>query len=267
MVKEDSSYLRKMKNYRKEALSCSKNVEEVFKNFFDKCIETESVQGKDNYKIRNIVDLSEATMNLALNTFAEDIDNEGLQYIKLIMSELEKIYTEIIKANSHDKNADCSYKISLINHIFKKNRLCPKKVFKSYRNLYLVICLSSEHYDKLLTKCTRLSSPWWPFWDYVEKNKMSEEEKLKLLLDLVNGALKFQPVYEVKAVGYAVKPFNFSEKIITETKTNYDEEFLFPQTDTIFEIEGEGTNQKLVKKPNVKEDLEGRYYIPQDTFF
>lgn len=265
MIKKDNPFISRMKDNKESALSnCSKSVEKMFKKFFDKCLKTKFKDKEDYGFIGVIEELTEATMRFAENTQKDQIiEGEDLQCIKLIMIELENLYTEIINCDFDSGKAYYYYdKTSLIRNVFCKNMIKQQilyfnisngKIFESYKDLYLVINLVNVYYDELLARGFGLNSVLNPFWNFVKANSMSEKEKMETFLGLVNGTLKFQPVYETKAIGYEVKPIAFDEKIIIETKTSYDEAKTLPQTDTIFAFEGEGTNQRLVKKPNVEE--------------
>ncbi len=195
----------------------------------------------------------------------------------MIISELESIYVKIINSNSHDKSDYYFNRINFITLIFDRNvngiylyhdgnGYRRGKAFESYKNLYFIINLVNEYYDELVKKGFKSPIVWYqtvwsPFLEVVEKNLMSEEEKIKAFLGLVNGTMKFHPVYKYEVVGYVIKPIEYDKTIGYDKKWHYEQleelpntSVELPQTDTIFAIEGEGANQKLVKKPNIKEE-------------
>ena len=147
MEKVKNSYISNMKKTKAAALEvCSKSVKNLFKKFFDKCIEAMIEQDDENI-ISNINFLLEATLYFAKNTWKEEIiEGENLQYIKLIISELESIYVKIINSNSHDKSDYYFNRINFITLIFDRNVngiylyhdgnvYRRGKAFESYKNL------------------------------------------------------------------------------------------------------------------------------------
>lgn len=236
--------------------TCSDSIKKLIQDFYIKCAKSEIKFVVD----QNIEDLFLAASYFAQNTSkGEIIEGEDLNFIKKTMEVLEQLLAEIIKTDPNDKGAYYESKIGLISEIFCKNTIGMKfsetdendihkdKVFKRYRDLYFVIDLVNEHYDELLKRGFGLNSVWYPFWETVGRSSLSEDEKMQMFLGLINGTMKFQPVYEFKAVGYAITPRDYDETIIKNISTGYDTEKLLPEADVKFEIAGEGDQLRLVR--------------------
>lgn len=264
--KKDNPFLSRMKGYETRAIeNCSDSIKPLIQDFYTKCIKSK-VKWNGEGVDWNIENLFEASMYFAENTSnGEIIEGEDLQCIKGIMIELEKLYTEIINSKSSDKSHYYSTKISLISEIFCKNMVGMKyncqdennihdgKIFERYKDLYLIISLVNNHYDELLEKGVGLHSLWYPFWEVfkaarAEGKPLSEDEKISYFIGLINGSMKFHPVYEYKAVGYTIKPINYNETIVNNINTSYDEEKSLPQTNVKFEIEGEREQRILIRR-------------------
>ena len=117
----------------------------------------------------------------------------------------------------------------------------------------MIISLVNNHYDELLEKGAGLHSLWYPFWEVFKAAKsegkpLSEDEKISYFIGLINGSMKFHPVYVYKAVGYTIKPIDYNETIVNNINTSYDEEKSLSQTNVKFEFEGEGEQQILIRR-------------------
>lgn len=263
--KQDSLFLSEIGGLEKiEFEKSSESIRPLIQDFCTKCIKSKI---KFNGQIigRYMNELIEIAMYFASNTSkGEKIDGEDLKCIKAIMAELEKLYNEIIKSK-FPKNEGSYYgkKLALISEIFCKNTVSMErnneenihygKIFERYKDLYLIISLVNNNYDELLEKGVELSTLWYPFFDVVQNRRnegkpLSEDEKMKYFIALINGSMKFHPVYEHKAVGYTIVQSDYSRVIVNTKSTEYDTGISFPQTDAEFEIEGEGINKKIIRR-------------------
>lgn len=264
-------FLSRMEDYHKKALeSCSDSIKPIITDFYTKCRKSK-VKWNGDAVDWNIERTLEAVHYFAENTNqGEIIEGEDLQCVKGIMQEMDKFYAEVLeKSNQEDKDNYWSnrtvQKMQLFSEIFCKNMVGMKygrqdennihdgKIFERYRDLYLIISLVNEHYDELAAKGFGLHSVWYPFWEVFKQARnngtpLTEDEKLTSFIGLVNGTMKFHPVYETKAVGYAVKPSDFEETIIVQPKSQYDNAKALQQTDVMFNVEGEGSQRKLTRK-------------------
>ena len=136
--------------------------------------------------------------------------------IQGIMQEFDKLYDAILETKSIEEKQYLTEKIIFISEFFCKNQVQSKK-FESCKSLYLIFDLINNYWDDLKEKGVNLHSLLYPFCDFIQNQvyngtPLSEEEKLKIFIGLINGTLKFQPVYKI--YGYTVKPSDFNEDII-----------------------------------------------------
>lgn len=231
-------------------------------DFYMKCADTQDKwKGKNiEYQVTRIFEaVAYFTENVPRGEILGPID---LHCIKGIMREVDKLYEEVISDTNTSGNEEyrnrTEKKIITISEIFCKNMVDMKRkfgsghegqIFERYKDLYLVTSLVNNHYDELVAKGFSLDSIWYPFWDVVKEARfrdtpLTEDEKLQSFIGLINGTMKFQPVY--KATEYVIRPRDF-DKMLFKGSTKAK---ILPQTDTIYSIEGKGFQKKLVRKDN-----------------
>lgn len=242
-MEENKRILSRIRNIGFYALSeCSESTKDIIYDFFDKCRNTKTNWEGSNLDY-NLLHLVELDKELALTTKKDqEVDENSLLYIKGIMMELDKLYTEVVSSDSEFKDNYIAKKVDIFKEIFQKNRVVYRHLL-DYKNLYLIINIINNNYDELLKRGFNIAT-CRAFLEVVSNNK-KDTDAIELFMDLINGIIKLQPVYELKAIGYAVKPSSYNRLIVEAIGTDHDEVISLSITQEEFKIENE---EELVRK-------------------
>lgn len=234
------NFVSHLKTEKERALEwCCEEMKPLVKDYYEKCRNTytESVP-----RLIHITNIFIAIKYLAYNTAKDNgINKEELVCIKGIIGELDLLYRDITESIIPINDDYYTKKIDIISNILKENMIDFKyktdhskedfyhgKVFKNYRDLYLLINLININYDDLCKRGLNINI----FHDFKETlthqnnifGQQTEDDKLELFLMLMYGTAKFSPVYERKAIGYCIVPANRTSVTLINTDTPYDKE-------------------------------------------
>lgn len=232
-------------------------VEDLIRDFYVTCVYSD-IDWTNDKEACTVSYLFESACSLVQNTHTrfkglDNFEKNDFEYFELIMGEMYKLHDEVIGGfktkiqNSHDYTIYT--KIQFINEILKYNKVgtittlqdnaSRKRIFERYSELYSVINLINENFYNLNNKGVSLNSFWYPFvkvcQDQAYVKPLSEEEKLNLFLGLINGNMKFHPVYETHATGYAIKPLDFNERLHKTSTSDFDTPRSFEVSNLSFE--------------------------------
>lgn len=262
-------------SYKQTIGNCSCSVQPLLEKFYKKCCETQKVCA-DGVIDGAIEHLFDASCNLARNTASYELlsEDDFLSY-KGLMEEMNHLYSEIIASSesSYEDRVKMGDKVNYFWNMFGNNVVTNRtlktnenvhdfQIIGSFKNLYIIVNLINRNYESLVARGFSLQDTWYPFADVDRARKsagtpLTENEKLNMFIAVLNGQLKFTPVYVVEASGYDVVPIDFNEKIYKnvsfEPKTK---EKQIEESSTMFFLEGEGQDQHVVKKLVPKESAE-----------
>lgn len=209
---------------------CAKEIEPFIKKYYKKFrkqnFKKDSItNSKVDAELRDITDI---LYNLALNTIeCTTLEDRELKALESIFNLIYKWFDDVTqKGIFHDRT-----KFRCIEKILEENRIRlnpylerlnydeikPKMLFEDYEDLYKVIKRIDEEWEDLLKRGFKISV----FDDFETStrharfsNKKSREEKFMLFMRLLDGELKFMPVYS--KVGYEIVPKWKTKKIIRD---------------------------------------------------
>lgn len=242
--KNDNPFISRMTEYMNEAMecsyyqvSCAEEIKPMLKTFFKK-----SMSAKVNWKDGGAVccqieHITEAVQYLAMNTRNyESMSKEDVKVFQKMFEEFDALHAEALKLNSQS----LSDRISCISEIACKNHIGMHDseeqhehwrdgmIFQNYESLWKVIHRVNTEWDELCSRGFSLRV-FYDFWDVFRYDRsrgeeMSEEEKLKTFMALLDGRMKFIPVYhhEYRPLGFKVVDNNFDDEIVytSDVKNN-----------------------------------------------
>ncbi|MFI3307557.1 MAG: hypothetical protein R3Y21_03215 [Mycoplasmatota bacterium] len=230
---------------------CSPDLEPIITQYFQKCISTiESVPNSVLFMEKYATALLQFSKNFKKNI---SLNEKDLESFNKIIGEFDSLYAEILAACEPDVETIDRYiltkKISFISEIFCKNSVglpsikneaSHDLIFENYENLYDIISLINENFDMLDAKGVSLNSFWYPFWNFCKSEvyqdrTLSEEDKKKMFIGLLNGTMKFQPVEVRRFDGYSIQPIDFKGPIVRNLADHPEESIAFETSDLSFE--------------------------------
>lgn len=201
-------FARMEEEYQKSTIAIYQakfNVEEIaslYEKFYDKCLNYINLLD-DN--LRACFDIEEVFNDLSsfiASVFnKKSISEEELDNIKKIIQEFE----ETVNAVSIYSNEDDEYYKNVFKYRLRllESAFCGKTLFKTCKNLYLMIKLINEHYDDLYNVginhyYSELLKLCYQAEDYGEP--IEEDEKLRMLLDVLNREKIIKKEYVFRVV-------------------------------------------------------------------
>lgn len=237
---KDNPFISRMTEYMNRAMecsyyhvSCAEEIKPMLKAFFKKAMSAK-VNWEDGGDVCWLINnITEAAQHLAVNTRNyEKMSNKDVTVFQKIFEELNALYDEILKLNPQSRYKNyLSDKISCISEIACKNYVGmhdskeehehwrDRMIFQDYESLWKVIHRVNTEWDEL---CSRGFSRrvFYYFWDVFKYDRhrgeeMSEEEKIKTFMALLDGKMKFILVYryEYKPLGFKVVDNDFDDEI------------------------------------------------------
>lgn len=228
-------------NYEQDAINgmpynekCSKDIIPFISEAFRKIRENRNIfEGKDIS--RHVEKIAILIRNLACNTHENEImNNKDLKSISQIFFDVVYALFDEVKENAFASEEDKNIlynKINCINEIVYANmignhfpniiaddNIHDGKIFQNYENLLKVISYIVKNF-KSLTKRGFTLDVFYNFensfrYDRRHKCEKTEEEKFNMFMGILDGSMKFKPIYEVRTVAYAVVPIDFNDNIV-----------------------------------------------------
>lgn len=226
---------------------CAEEIVPMIKDFFKKSMSA-NIKWDDNLRVPyHVEDIADIVTNLAHNTrsYERFTDEDMSSFIK-IFNELDALREEALLCYSQFKyKYDLSSKISCISEMIKQNMLGTHDslenhknwrdgmIFQSYENLWKVIHRVNTEWEELCGRGFSLRV----FYDYRDAfeydrrigQEQTEDEKLKTFMALLDGTMKFVPVYEHKAVCFKVVENDFKEVVTHTFENRYDKPYRLRQ--------------------------------------
>ena len=259
--RKNNPFISRMSLNMKKALEggyrhvpCAEELIPMLEDFFAKSTNAKVEWNVDNSVCWHIEQLTEIMMYIAMNTRNyEKLSDEDVTALRKIFEELNSLYTEALELNlqSTCKN-DFSSKINCIDEIIRKNMVGMNDsevandnyrdgmIFQNYEDLWKVIHRVNTEWEQLCNRGFSLTV----FHDYCESityEIKTEEEKLENFMALLDGKMKFVPVYEYKPVRFKLVDNDFEGKIVNIIENRYSNSYRLRQ-------EGEEITQCSVTK-------------------
>lgn len=172
--------------------------------------------------------------HLAKNTRNyEKLNDEDVASLKKIFDELDALHAEAISRNSQSKyKDDLSHKTQCISEILCKNMVGmydteedhhnwrDGMIFQNYEDLWKIIHRINTEWEELCDRGFSLFVfyDYWHSFQYDRENgvEMSEEKKFETFMALLDGKMKFIPVYrhEYKFVEFKVVANDEEDEIV-----------------------------------------------------
>lgn len=166
----------------------------------------------------------------------ERLSSEDSDSIQKIFGELDTLYDEALTVNSQEKSSELSDKITCITEVICKNMVGMHDteeehdenwrdgmIFRSYENLWKVVHRINTEWDELRLRGFSLHSVFYPFRDAFTYSReidaeMSEKEKFQTFMDILDGKMKFIPVYrhEYRLIGLKTVKWDAEDEIVYE---------------------------------------------------
>lgn len=161
------------------------------------------------------------------------MSEEEVKVFQKIFEEFDALNAEALKLNSQSQYKNyLSYKISCISEIVCKNHVGMHDseeqhehwrdgmIFQNYENLWKVIHRVNTEWDELWGRgfSLRVFCDFWKAFkdDRSRGEELSEEEKIKTFMALLDGKMKFIPVYrhEYRPLGFKIVDNDFDDEIV-----------------------------------------------------
>lgn len=234
---------------------CSKDIIPFISEAFKKIKENRYIfEGKDIS--RHVEKIAILIRNLACNTHKNEImNNKDLKSISQIFFDVVYVLFDEVKTNAfaseEDKNIlydkiNCISEIVYANmfgnrfqnhfqDVIANDNIHDGKIFQNYENLLKVITYITKNF-KSLTKRGFTLNVFRNFensfrYDRRHKCEKTEEEKFNMFMGILNGSMKFKPIYEVRTVAYAVVPVDFNDNIVKYSNMGLLNEYALKRED------------------------------------
>ncbi len=249
---EKNPFIIRMKIAKEEALNggyrkvpCAREIRPMVIHFFNKCIRTKIKWNGENicWHIEHITDIAKY---LAMNTRNyEKLTPEELTAMRKIFLEIKSLYGEAFTCVSHSEGEEFRRKVICISEIVRKNMTGMHDteedhgayrdgmIFQSYENLWKIIHRVNTEWEELTSRGFSLNvfNDYWETFQYDRETgqEKTEEEKFDTFMKLLDGKMKFVPVYEHTPICFKVVDNDFEEVIVTKKETKYSKPYRLRQ--------------------------------------
>lgn len=241
--KKDESFnpfISRMTDYMNKAIEgryakgpCAEEIVPMIKALYEKSVNAK-VKWDGAGVCWHIERIVEMLPYLAENTRNyEKLSDEDVASIKKIFDELDALHAEAISRNSQSRyKDDLSHKTSCISEILCKNMVDMHDseedhhnwrdgmIFQNYEDLWKIIHRINTEWEELCSRGFSLNV-FYDYWksfqyDRADGKEMSEERKFKTFIALLDGKMKFVPVYrrEYRLLGLKVANNDAENEII-----------------------------------------------------
>lgn len=251
--RKDNPFISRMTGYMNDALGgsyrhvpCAEEIVPMIETFFKKSMNA-NVNWDGAGVCWHIENITEIVKYLAMNTRNyEKLSNEDVASLGKIFEELNALHAEVLNHNSQPKNKDyLKSKISCISEMVCKNMVSMHDsedeheqyrdgmIFQSYEDLWKIIHRVNTEWDELNSRgfSLRVFYDYWETFKYDRSvgQEKTEEEKLKTFMALLDGKMKFVPVYEHRPVCFKVVDNDFEGDIVNTFENRYSKSYRMRQ--------------------------------------
>lgn len=248
MLSKNNPFLSRMADYMNDALNsvdyshgkCASEIVPMVKAFFEKSMSA-TINWNGSYVCINIENISEIGKFLAMNTRDyEKLSDEDVASLKKLFEELNILHNEALEHQSED-NYDFDRKISCISEIICKNMVGIHElkdnyrdgmIFQSYEDLWKIIHRVNTEWDELCNRGFSLKV-FYNYWDSFKYDRKmecekTEEEKLKNFMGILDGKMKFVPLYSPVSITVVANDFKGE---FVQRKKNFTSYGMLPKSD------------------------------------
>ena len=226
---------------------CAKEFRPMVEAFFNKVLDA-----VDKYKsadvCQSVEKITGIVANIAMNTrdyyCLSDTDFTSL---KKIFDEINQLYTEALLYGSKSYKEEVLHaRIDCINEIANRNHIgmhdCTEKehenyrdgmLFQNYENLWKVIHRVNAEWNELCSRgfSSKIFYDYWDFFAYARTHgeEMTEDEKFETFMAVLDGKMKFVPVYEYKPACFKPVSNNFNDEIVNRVENSYSKPYRLRQ--------------------------------------
>lgn len=251
--RKDNPFISRMSDNMEKAMNgsyrhvpCAEEILPMLVEFFAKCRDAK-VEWNGASVCWNIEKLTEIMQHIAMNTRNyEKLSDEDITSLRKIFDELNALYAEALELDSQsDCRNDFSSKISCLDEILCKNMVGMHDseeehenyrdgmIFQNYEDLWKVIHRVNTEWEQLCNRgfSLRVFYDYWESFKYERSAglRKTEEEKLETFMALLDGKMKFVPIYEHRPVGYKIVDNNFEGKIVNTLENRYSKPYRLRQ--------------------------------------
>ena len=217
LLKKDNPYISRMKEYMNTALNsvdynnghCAKEIAPMVKAFFKKSMNA-IIKWDGSSVCMNIENIFEIGKFLAMNTRDyEKLSDEDVASLKKLFEELYMLHNEALERHFHSEdNYDFDGKITCISEIICKNMVDMHEltdnyhdgmIFQNYEDLWKIIHRVNTEWDELCGRgfSLKVFYDYWHLFKYdrITYCEKTEEEKFKSFMGILDGKMKFVPLY------------------------------------------------------------------------
>lgn len=213
---------------------CSSRVAGLIETFYEESTKVDVDWQNGKSECGQVEAVMEVAKYLAENTCPyEPLSDKDFGFIEKIFQELEELRGEAVELKMYPERSDTMRgKISCIREILCKNmagisyykeaRATNRRdgmIFQNYEDLWKIIHRIVTEWDELASRGFSLNVfyDYWSSFKYDRCNgkEKSESEKLRIFMAMLDGNMKFVPLYRIEPEGYALVEETSEEERIT----------------------------------------------------
>lgn len=222
------------------AKPCADEIRPMIEAFFEKSMNAKVDWDGGASVCSHIERITEIVYYLSKNTRNyEKLSNEDVASLKKIFEELDALHAEALKNNSQSdwlrskisciSEMLCKNMVGMYDSVEEHENYRDGMIFQNYEDLWKVIHRVNTEWDELCSRgfSLRVFYDYWESFEYDQSLGLekTEEEKLKTFMALLDGKMKFVPVYEHKPICYRVVDKDFKGEFVNTFENRYSKPY------------------------------------------
>lgn len=167
-----------------------------------------------------------------MNTRKDKMNKEDIKSLEKIFGEIEMLYLEAMKFEQYEYKEDFVDKIKCLDEILYNNMLKIDNQTENYRNGMIF-----QNYEDLWRIIRKINTEWnnlcnrgfsikvfYDYWGVLKDDKsksISEEKKVEYFMNILDGKLKFIPIYKTDFIGFTLVKRECKKEEIIKTNKKY----------------------------------------------
>lgn len=249
MERDNSYYIHRVKEILQEirrAPYCNREIKPMVEDFFNKAISAVDKCERSNecYKIEWI---SIIVKNVTQNTRDYDkLSSKDLTFLSKIFDEIDILFARARMERSQSSEEEFNNQTNCINEIICKNMVgihdCTEQekrncrdgmIFQNYEHLWKIVHRINTEWHELCSRgfSVKIFYDFWNFFKYSRSQgeEMTEGEKFETFMSILDGTMKFVPIYEYKPVCFKPVDDVFKGKIVKTIENEYSKPYRLRQ--------------------------------------
>ena len=229
-AEKNNVFIYRMKENMKEAMkfgfkdhSCAEEIKPMIESFYNQSINVDIKWDGANvcWNIEKTMEIMKYIAHNTRNT--RKLSAEEVETFKKIFDELNVLQAETLELASLSKKENTLYdKMDCICEIACKNSVVS--IFRKYEYLWQIIHRVNTEWDDLCSRGFSLKV-FYDFWDAFIYDiscgqRKTEEENLENFMALLDGKMKFVPVYVYKPVCFKLVGNDYEGEVIIPISKN-----------------------------------------------